>query len=129
MFSCEIHEIFKNTYFEEHLRTTVSGGIASSCENVGPSFLILEILYENLGENLFLGARHSRGIETNYLAIIISSSVAGSIFCLDFIVRFEKGVCEPGDNVISIIVILFLLLEFFDAPFTIVLYQENNLCA
>ena len=24
MFSCEICEIFKNTYFEEHLRTTAS---------------------------------------------------------------------------------------------------------
>ena len=24
MFSCEIPDIFKNTYFEEHLRTTAS---------------------------------------------------------------------------------------------------------
>ena len=24
VFSCEIYEIFKNTYFEEHLRTTAS---------------------------------------------------------------------------------------------------------
>ena len=24
MLSCEIYEIFKNTYFEEHLRTTIS---------------------------------------------------------------------------------------------------------
>ena len=24
MFSCEIYEIFKNTYFEEHLQTSVS---------------------------------------------------------------------------------------------------------
>ena len=24
VFSCEIYEVFKNTYFEEHLRTTVS---------------------------------------------------------------------------------------------------------
>ena len=25
VFSCEFYEIFKNTYFEEHLRTTASG--------------------------------------------------------------------------------------------------------
>ena len=24
MFSCEFREIFKNTYFEEHMRTTIS---------------------------------------------------------------------------------------------------------
>ena len=26
MFSCNIYEIFKNNYFEEHLRTTASAG-------------------------------------------------------------------------------------------------------
>ena len=30
MFSCEIYEIFKNTYFEEHLRTTASEFIGDS---------------------------------------------------------------------------------------------------
>ena len=29
MFFCEICEIFKNTYFEEHLRTNVSGHLMS----------------------------------------------------------------------------------------------------
>ena len=26
MFSCKYFEIFKNTYFEEHLQTAISGG-------------------------------------------------------------------------------------------------------
>ena len=31
VFSCEICEIFKNTYFEEHLRTTTSAHILLCC--------------------------------------------------------------------------------------------------
>ena len=41
----------------------------------------------------------------------MSSLVAHSIFCLNFIVRFEEDACKVGDNVISIIVILFFLLS------------------
>ena len=44
--------------------------------------------------------------------MIISSSVADSIFFFDFIVKFKKDVCEAGENVISIIVILLRLFVY-----------------
>ena len=40
-----------------------------------------------------------------------SSSVADSLFRVDFIVKFEKDIGEAGDNVICIIFILFFLLS------------------
>ena len=39
----------------------------------------------------------------------LSSSVADFI-PLDFLETFEKGVCEAGDNVVSIILFLYFLL-------------------
>ena len=62
--------------------------------------------------------------------IVVSSSVAHSIFRLNFIVRFEKDVCEAGDNVISAIVILFFLYlrNFWRALYSCAILGEQSLC-
>ena len=41
MFSCEICEIFKNTYFEEHLRTTTSVGPSWPLQSIFKTAVLL----------------------------------------------------------------------------------------
>ena len=48
-------------------------------------------------------------------SLVISSSEADSMLRFDFVVKFEKDVCEAGDNVP-------LLSDFFDVLCAVVQY-------
>ena len=50
MFSCEVCGIFKNTYFEEHLRTTSSGNLDIQSEMYGR--LLIPVLLSKLSSEL-----------------------------------------------------------------------------
>ena len=56
-------------------------------------------------------------------------SVADSVFRLDFIVMFEKDVCDAGENVFqslqSLLSYVSFVSEFFDVPCTIALSRRR----
>ena len=62
VFCCEYCKIFKNTYFEEHLRTT-----ATFCEKKFWSSLVLHHISNFLFEKLLVGNQCFNHVETSHL--------------------------------------------------------------